>query len=58
LRQAINTSGKSGNVIASESGVPQSTLVRFLAGNEVRSAHIDKLAAYFGLVLKKERRGK
>jgi hypothetical protein len=55
LRAAVRDSGKSGNVVAKESGIPQPTLSRFLAGANMSSAAVDKLAAYFGLVLKKER---
>ena len=52
LRAAIRKSGKSANVLAKESGVPQPTITRFLAGAEMRSNTIDKLAAYFGLELR------
>ena len=52
LRTAIRKSGKSANVLAKESGIPQPTITRFLAGGEMRSNTIDKLAAYFGLELR------
>jgi len=41
----------SANALAGASGVPQPTITRFLAGAEMKSATIDKLAAYFGLAL-------
>lgn len=54
LRQAISESGKSANVLAKETGVPQPTITRFLNGAEMRTGSIDKLSAYLGLTLTKE----
>jgi hypothetical protein len=58
LREAIRNCGMSANELSRVSGVPQPTITRFLNDGELRSNNVDKLAAYFGLVLKKERKGK
>jgi plasmid maintenance system antidote protein VapI len=56
LREAIRNCGLSANELARLAEVPQPTITRFLNNAELRSGNIDKLAAYFGLVLKKERK--
>jgi len=52
LRDAIRNSGKSASVMAQECGVPQPTMTRFLAGADTKASAIDRLAAYFGLMLR------
>lgn len=52
LREAIRSSGKSANVVARESGVPQPTITRFLNGADMKGSTIDKLAAHFCLELR------
>ena len=51
LRHAIRNSGKSVTAIAKESGVPQPMLTRFMNGQDLRLATVDKLAAQLGLTL-------
>lgn len=53
LRKAIIDSGKSANEIAKASGVPQTTLSRFLRGGEMSIGRASKIAAFLGLSLKK-----
>jgi len=57
LRQAIEASGQSVYRVAKESGVDQSILQRFLAGERMPSLpNADKLAAYLGLELRPKAR--
>ena len=49
LRHLINTSGMTRYRISMESGVPQSTLSRFMSGTEMSTAAIDRLAPVLGL---------
>ncbi len=51
LKDAILASGLSANAIAKACGVPQPTITRFLAGAEMKSGTIDRLAEHLGLVL-------
>lgn len=53
LRAAIHTSGKSANEIAKASGVPQTTLSRFLRGEDMSIHRAAKIANYLGFELKK-----
>lgn len=55
LRAAIVNSGKSANEIAKETGVPQPTITRFLAGADMRVSRASKIAAYLGLELKRRK---
>lgn len=55
LRKAIIDSGKSANEIAKASGVPQTTLSRFLRGGEMSIGRASKIAALLGLSLKKDK---
>jgi hypothetical protein len=51
LAAAIRNCGKSAYLISHETGVPQSTISRFLQGADMRISQAEKLAAYFGLKL-------
>jgi transcriptional regulator with XRE-family HTH domain len=54
LRRAVNESGLSVNRIATESGISQSSLSRFMAGDRMLSLEsASKLFDYLGLVAKK-----
>lgn len=56
LLKTIKESGKSLYLIAKESGVDKVALGRFVAGKQsLRLDRADKLAAYFGLTLWKEK---
>ena len=55
LRDSIRASKKSGNQIAKETGVPQFSVSRFLAGADIRLSSAEKLAAYFGFEFKRKR---
>jgi len=48
LRKAIDDYGKSANEIAKATGVPQTTLSRFLRGEDMRLSAADKLIAFLG----------
>ena len=52
LRNAVAASGLSANEIAKACGVPQTTLSRFLRGEDMSVARAAKVAAYLGLELK------
>lgn len=49
LRDLIRTCGKTRYRISQESGVPQSTLSRFMSGTEMSTAALDRLAPVLGL---------
>ncbi len=51
LRDAILASGKSANQLAKETGVPQTTLSRFLRGEDMAISKCSKVADCLGLVL-------
>jgi predicted transcriptional regulator len=51
LRKAIKTCGLSANELARETGVPQPTITRFLAGADMRISTAAKIATYLELVL-------
>ncbi len=53
LKDAIRGCGKSAAKLAEETGVPQPTITRFLAGADLRISNADKLAAALGLELTK-----
>ena len=56
LLKAINDSDQSLYAIAKASGVDKVALGRFMSGKQsLRLDRADKLAAYFGLVLRKDR---
>lgn len=55
LRKAIRDSGHSANEIAKETGVPQTTISRFLRGEEMSIGRASKIAAYLGLELKRKK---
>ena len=55
LRAAIIASGLSANELAKQTGVPQTTLSRFMRGNDMSMARGSRIAAYLGLELKKRR---
>lgn len=52
LAAAIRNCGKSAYLLSQETGIPQSTISRFLQGADMRISQAEKLAAYFGLTLK------
>jgi len=57
LRQAIRASGKSVYKIASETGVTNGQLSRFLRGERgITSGTMDALCAYLGLELRQAKR--
>lgn len=52
LRKALESCGQSRYAVSKETGIPESTLSRFVAGGKpLRGENIDKLCAYLGLVL-------
>ena len=51
LRAAIQSSGKSANEIAQATGVPQTTISRFIRGKDMGIDRASKIAAYLGLWL-------
>ena len=51
LRKAIADSGQSANEIAQATGVPQTTISRFLRGKDMGINRASKIAAYLGLEL-------
>lgn len=55
LRKAMVACGLSANQLAQETGVPQTTISRFLRGKDMGIERASKIAAYLGLVLKKEK---
>ena len=54
LRHAIEKSGQSVNEIAKASGVPQTTLARFMRGFDMSIHRASKVARYLRLELKKK----
>lgn len=55
LRKAILASGKSANQLAKETGVPQTTISRFLRGEDMAISRGSAIAAHLGLVLKPQK---
>jgi plasmid maintenance system antidote protein VapI len=54
LRTALERCGETRYAISKTTGIPESTLSRFVAGGKpMRGENIDKLADYLGLELKK-----
>lgn len=52
LRAALEACGQSRYAVSKATGIPESTLSRFVAGGKpLRGENIDKLADYLGLVL-------
>jgi hypothetical protein len=52
LRTALERCGQTRYAVSKETGIPESTLSRFVAsGKPLRGENIDKLAAYLGLTL-------
>ncbi len=52
LRTALERCGQSRYAVSKETGIPESTLSRFVAGGKpLRGENIDKLADYLGLAL-------
>ncbi|MFA9479962.1 helix-turn-helix domain-containing protein [Phycisphaerales bacterium AB-hyl4] len=56
IRQQVRASGLTRYRISMESGIPQSTLSRFMAGHGMSMANVDDLARLLGLSVK--RRGR
>lgn len=55
LRNAIERSGISANELAKATGVPQTTISRFLRGKDMGIHRAGKIAKYLGLELKPRR---
>jgi len=55
LRRAIRNCGVSASELERQTGVPQPTITRFLAGADMRISKAAKIAAYLGLSLKPEK---
>lgn len=53
LRVAIRDSGQSANAMAKACGIPQTTLSRFIRGEDMGIHRAAKVAAYLGLELKR-----
>lgn len=52
LRAALERCGQTRYAVSKETGIPESTLSRFVAGGKpLRGENIDKLADYLGLAL-------
>jgi hypothetical protein len=52
LRTALERCGQTRYAVSKATGIPQSTLSRFVAdGKPLRGENVDKLAVYLGLVL-------
>jgi len=52
LRTALERCGQTRYAVSKETGIPESTLSRFVAGGKpLRGENIDKLADYLGLAL-------
>jgi hypothetical protein len=51
LRTALNTCGETRYMVSKATGIPESTLSRFVGGKPLRGENIDKLAEYLGLKL-------
>lgn len=52
LRAALERSGMTRYAVSKATGIPESTLSRFVAGGKpLRGENIDKLSEYLGLVL-------
>jgi plasmid maintenance system antidote protein VapI len=52
LRTALERCGQTRYAVSKQTGIPESTLSRFVAGGKpLRGENIDKLADYLGLVL-------
>jgi len=60
LRRALERCGETRYAVSRATGIPESVLSRFVHGQPLRGANLDKLADYLGLVLtpKKTTRGK
>ena len=56
LRAAIRDSGLSANALAKETGVDQTTVSRFILGQDIRLSRAQKIATFLGMELKKKRR--
>jgi len=55
LRKAIRASGLSCNKLGRLTGVPHTTISRFLNGKDMGIQRASKIAAYLGLELKSKR---
>ena len=59
LRSALEHCGQTRYAVSKATGIPESTLSRFVAGGKPhRGENIDKLSNYLGLVLTPRRAGK
>jgi len=55
LRDAIRSSGETALALAKKTGVPQSTISRFLHGTDMRLSRASKIAKYLELDLQPRR---
>jgi len=55
IRAAAIASGQTQSTIAKATGVAQSSISRFLRGENVRSKELDLIAAYLGIVAKQKK---
>jgi transcriptional regulator with XRE-family HTH domain len=55
LREAIKATGLSANAIANATGVPQTTVSRFLNGKNLGLGRASSIAEYLGLELRPKR---
>lgn len=51
LRKALEGCGQTRYAVSKTTGIPESVLSRFVYGQPLRGANLDKLADYLGLVL-------
>ena len=56
IRAAAIASGQTQATIAKATGVAQSSISRFLRGENVRSKELDAIATHFGVVAKQTKR--
>lgn len=56
IRQAARNSGQTQVELATGAGISQGAISSFLRGGELRSASLDKLAAYLGVEAKVPKR--
>jgi transcriptional regulator with XRE-family HTH domain len=58
IRTAAISSGQTQKTMADATGVAQSSISRFLRGENVRSKELDLIAAHFGIVAKQSKKKK
>lgn len=53
LREALETCGQTRYAVSKATGIPESTLSRFVHGKPLRGENIDRLCAYLSMELRK-----